>query len=991
MVRSRSRNTKKNDSDGEKQSHLRSEKTGEKKAREELFNLSYGANEAEIQRRITNWLDAQDIPAEIQYPIGGGGAADIHLLHRRCIIETKTTKKLSKGPYELGTGSDTDKKESAFRQLSRYVEYENKQDRLDGIDVRWFGIVTDSKKWWIWIWPQFGTGGELEPGWDGKELDENNIWELKRLIDNEQGKPWTPENLPNLFKDKLKILNKLYERKKDMPATVVQKKLWLEQLKGGGNNPNLDDENKLFVAHTLLILISRIVSRLNLNETEKTLQRKKSLIDGFVGWVSTSKIFVNDLEDMITQFEWGRRRGDVLRRLYEFYIPKKQRRRYGEYYTPDWLAEYICHNVISESYIEKQIQRFKERKPVNGILDPACGSGTFLLYAAKRIISSDALSDSVLGKNDKIKFICKVINGIDIHPVAVEMAIANIRRAIPGSEPAQIRIYQGDSLLLDRPDSNLITGGKDNITLYSPDERPITLPLKFIKNGINVVQFVEEANEKKSNVSKSFLIGLNEKQTNVLKKGFAELKTIINSEGNGVWAWYIRNQAAPLFMSDVPNVGIILSNPPWVRNSEIINQKRKNNIRLLAKDSNLWAGGKNATNFDIAGLFAIRCMKKYMIKDGTAAWVLPQSAIFGAGQWEKLRNKLKAENYPYHTLDVGNLPFKEHGLAGVFFIKNGKNKKMVLKEKQQHPKENEQWFNIVQERILMKNPDRTFEDKPSGWVHGKKLLLKNGATIFPVSFVCISTYSIKNDKIEFKTKEAKHGVWKTLGSQSGIVPVSYVKDCYFSAGLIPFTLVTTTKCIMPFSNGWIRTRNEQPYWKDISAMYRANKGPGATTPTTMEERLDHQNSLSSQFKESSNRIVYNKSGSKLVAAILPEGSIIANDLYRVFTNSINESYFLLGILNSECLQEALTATKISPRHYDTHFWRKIPIPRYVPKNKAHSDLVKYSKKAEKTAIRVFTNGMKNRTGRNTVQKALVEEGISKKINACVVEILPAYT
>jgi N-6 DNA Methylase len=64
---------------------------------------------------------------------------------------------------------------------------------------------------------------------------------------------------------------------------------------------------------------------------------------------------------------------DLLKKLYQQLFPKSVRHDLGEYYTPDWLAEHVLDELGYEGDPEKRI------------LDPACGSGTFLVMAINRI------------------------------------------------------------------------------------------------------------------------------------------------------------------------------------------------------------------------------------------------------------------------------------------------------------------------------------------------------------------------------------------------------------------------------------------------------------------------------------------------------------------------------------------------------------------------------------------------------------------------------
>jgi len=64
---------------------------------------------------------------------------------------------------------------------------------------------------------------------------------------------------------------------------------------------------------------------------------------------------------------------DLLKKLYQELFPKTVRRSTGEHYTPDWLAEHVLNEVGYTGDPDKRM------------LDPGCGSGTFLVAAINRI------------------------------------------------------------------------------------------------------------------------------------------------------------------------------------------------------------------------------------------------------------------------------------------------------------------------------------------------------------------------------------------------------------------------------------------------------------------------------------------------------------------------------------------------------------------------------------------------------------------------------
>src|SRR5580704_12129889 len=52
---------------------------------------------------------------------------------------------------------------------------------------------------------------------------------------------------------------------------------------------------------------------------------------------------------------------DVLKAIYESLIDPRQRHYLGEYYTPDWLADWICEKMLRDPLQTR-------------VLDPSCGS-----------------------------------------------------------------------------------------------------------------------------------------------------------------------------------------------------------------------------------------------------------------------------------------------------------------------------------------------------------------------------------------------------------------------------------------------------------------------------------------------------------------------------------------------------------------------------------------------------------------------------------------
>ncbi|MCL2348611.1 MAG: SAM-dependent methyltransferase [Planctomycetaceae bacterium] len=101
---------------------------------------------------------------------------------------------------------------------------------------------------------------------------------------------------------------------------------------------------------------------------------------------------------------------DLFGELYRNLIPAAARKQLGEFYTPAWLAEQLLDLAGFDAASETRL------------LDPACGSGTFLLAAVRKMIRS--------GQTPAV--IAKRIAGFDLNPLAVLMTTANLAVALHG-------------------------------------------------------------------------------------------------------------------------------------------------------------------------------------------------------------------------------------------------------------------------------------------------------------------------------------------------------------------------------------------------------------------------------------------------------------------------------------------------------------------------------------------------------------------------------
>ena len=139
---------------------------------------------------------------------------------------------------------------------------------------------------------------------------------------------------------------------------------------------------------------------------------------------------------------------DVLGNIYEQYLGhilkktdkraklsegKVHRKEQGIYYTPTYVVDYIVKNTVGELAKDKKFD-LKNIK----ILDPACGSGSFLMKAFDYLITLDKKKNGEIDQTKldltgatatygrKIEILKNNIFGVDLDPKAVEIAQLNL-------------------------------------------------------------------------------------------------------------------------------------------------------------------------------------------------------------------------------------------------------------------------------------------------------------------------------------------------------------------------------------------------------------------------------------------------------------------------------------------------------------------------------------------------------------------------------------
>ena len=152
---------------------------------------------------------------------------------------------------------------------------------------------------------------------------------------------------------------------------------------------------------------------------------------------------------------------------------------------PELIVREVCDDAWCNEAVTKALDARNTGVDLKGVgvLDPTCGSGTFLYYATRKLLK--ALDDQYIRGADKSDVVCRLVHGIDVHPVAAEIARATLLRALPAEPPrgqSSLQIYEGDALLIRGDDDTaLFRPAADEIRIQTPKGEEIFFPEVFVK------------------------------------------------------------------------------------------------------------------------------------------------------------------------------------------------------------------------------------------------------------------------------------------------------------------------------------------------------------------------------------------------------------------------------------------------------------------------------------------------------------------------------
>ncbi len=177
---------------------------------------------------------------------------------------------------------------------------------------------------------------------------------------------------------------------------------------------------------------------------------------------------------------------DFLGRVYEKLISPIERKRLGQFYTPPGIVDFIIQLTL--------------RQPNTIVLDPGCGSGSFLVRAYHKLRELNGIpkyASGALGETFH-KQLLEQIYGVDINQFPAHLSVINLAIQNPKAKIDKVNVIVNDFFNVKPGQATL--SGFESITIRR-EALQIELILKRKMNSQRVLQ-AKKRNSKPKKVSR---------------------------------------------------------------------------------------------------------------------------------------------------------------------------------------------------------------------------------------------------------------------------------------------------------------------------------------------------------------------------------------------------------------------------------------------------------------------------------------------------------
>lgn len=229
----------------------------------------------------------------------------------------------------------------------------------------------------------------------------------------------------------------------------------------------------------------------------------------------------------------------------------------------------------------------------------------------------------------------RLVKGIDIHPIAVELARATLEMAMPpGIGDGEVIL--GDTLQTAISGEETFWTNKKEVEYRSPGGLTITIPREVLEHDSMRLEMVRELSIRANSRQRTSWSSGPPRLHEALQATQHQLEAVVEVEGDGVWSWHLSQISGSLTLAK-RGVGRIVTNPPWIVVNDTPEGDRKRRLWGLQKYLKVQTTPSGASSKGgLACLFTARSAELYLKQDGRIGMVLPGSALT-AQTWRRWR------------------------------------------------------------------------------------------------------------------------------------------------------------------------------------------------------------------------------------------------------------------------------------------------------------------------------------------------------------------
>ena len=711
---------------------------------------------------------------------------------------------------------------------------------------------------------------------------------------------------------------------------------------------------------------------------------------------------IKTLARRVARFDWQNAPPDIAAILYETVIPPDERRTLGEYYTPHWLARTMVQELVDDPLNQRALDPACGSgtfiaAAVTHFLEAANTPSPSLIRHSGGSRNPDAAE--ALDPKELLDRLRDAVTGIDVHPAAVHLARAAWALAARPAIDAAVQagydasgsapVYLGDALQLRFRTGDLFAAQQVTIQVEDESNSTLTFPVSLVDRAdtfdslmSQVAADIERGDDPLLALDDHGISDNHERQT--LTQTIATLQRLHSEGRNHIWAYYTRNLVRPVALSRT-KVDVVIGNPPWLNYNQTADILRTELERQSKNLYGIWQGGRYASNQDVAGLFFTRSVDLYLKDGGVIGMVLPHSALqsgqyakWRTGAWQsqatgrgrnRVAGRTLAVNFGHKAAwDLERLEpntffpiascvvFAEHkGVGGTATPLAGSVERWEGRAGAD---------DVRRERSRITDTSVSGDSPYDGYA-------REGASIYPrcLFFVEETENTALVQAAQTITVNPRRGSqdkapWRNLDLTvitQQTVESSHVYDVYLGETVVPYATLKPLKAILPVRQGeyQIPTDSDGPgstrlgglerrmrgRWQTINTLWETNKRPA--TKLDLLGQIDYQRKLSSQLEWQKDdggrpiRVIYTSSGEPTGALMSNDTATVDKTIYWITCKDIHEANYLLAIINSDALYEAvqplMSKGQFGARHLQKQLW-KLPIPEYDNSEPLHREI-----------------------------------------------------